>query len=253
MRAEKSSSLEKALTLLDAFTMDKPEKRVTDLATKLGIGKSTAHRLLSTLESEGFVTKDIRSRYYSLGVSILSLSSVVISNNKICQAAIPVLKSLVKLSGESAHVATLEKTRVVYLYKVDCEHPVRLRSHLGKENPAYCTSSGQVMLAFQPEEVVDQVIAEGLVPYTDKTITSPEKLKSLLKTIRETHVALSVEELHESVASIGAPIRDHHGNVVASVSVAGPVQRLTNYTIPKLTKLVKLAANEISVRLHSQD
>ena len=109
------------------------------------------------------------------------------------------------------------------------------------------------MLAFQPEEVVDQVIAEGLVPYTDKTITSPEKLKAHLKAIREIHYALSVEELHEGVTSIAAPIRDEHGNVVASVSVAGPVQRMTNYTIPKLTKLVKLAANEISVRLHSQD
>lgn len=249
LETKKVSSLENALTLLDSYTMDLPEIKISEAAEKMGIAKSTAHRLLTTLESEGFVTKDIKSNHYILGGSILSLSSVMISNNKICQAAIPVLEDLVELSGESAHVAKLEKNRVVYLYKIDCQHSVRLLSHHGKENPAYCTSSGQAVLAFQPEDAIDAVIKEELHPYTNHTITSPEKLKQALHKIKESNYAVSAEELHDGVTSIGAPIRNRNGKVIASVNIAGPVQRINNRTIPKHIKLVKEAATRISHRL----
>ncbi|MDQ0163055.1 IclR family transcriptional regulator [Aeribacillus alveayuensis] len=243
------SSVKNALRLLRSFTLEEPEKKVTDLAESLGLGKSTVSRLLSTLESEGFVIKDEETRKYRLGLSILHLNTVLTSHLEITRESQPVLEQLVNEVEETAHVAQLEDMEVIYVNRVECSHPVRILSHIGRRNPLHCTSSGKVLLAFQGEHKVEQYIDQkGLQPYTLKTITDPEKLKMELETIKKQGYAISIEERMEGVTSIAAPIKDYTGKVKYALTVIGPVHRMNPYHPQMIHKVIN-AAKEISERL----
>ncbi|ADI27026.1 MULTISPECIES: IclR family transcriptional regulator [Geobacillus] len=243
------SSLENALRLLQLFSMDETELSITDISERLNISKSAAHRLLQTLKSEGFVKKDAKTNLYSLGASLLAMRKIIHSRFPICQIALPFLQELVSLSGESAHIATLHGADVIYLHKVECDHPIRLLSYVGKKNPAFCTSTGQAILAYQPRETIDRIIARGLPAFTPRTITSPSALLEKLAQVKQQGYAISREELHEGVTSISAPIRHRNGEVRYSVSIAGPIQRINDRSIPHLVQLVMQTAHAISAKL----
>ncbi|PUF85701.1 MULTISPECIES: IclR family transcriptional regulator [unclassified Geobacillus] len=243
------SSLENALRLLNLFSMDETELSIADISKRLNIGKSTTHRLLQTLKSEGFIKKDPKTNLYSLGTSLLAMKKIILSRFSICQIAFPFLKELVNLSGESAHIATLWDTDIIYLNKLECDHPVRLLSYIGKRNPAFCTSSGQAILAYQSKDAIENVIKKGLTPFTSKTITSPQKFLEKLSRIKQQGYALSMEELHEGVASISAPIWNRNGEVRYSVSIAGPIQRINENSVPHLAQLVVKTAKLLSLKM----
>ena len=247
--ADQVSSLQNALRLLNLFTVDEPELSVSQLAEKLGVGLSTAHRLASTIAEEGFLRKDPVTKRYRPGSMILSMGNIVLSYLDVYRISAPYLESLAKKTGETAHVCILNDDHVIYLNKVDGKYPASLLSHIGRRNPAHCTSSGQVILAYQPWEVIERVAAKGLKPFTNKTITSPETFFRLMKQIKQRGYAVSLEELHDGVNSVAAPIRHPDGKVTASVSIAGPAQRINHRTIPQLVKALTDTANEISAHL----
>lgn len=243
------SSVQNALRILRSFTMEEPEKRISDLAASLGLSKSSVSRLMSTLASEDFVTKDTDSQRYRLGLSVLALSGVVTSHLEIYREAQPILQDLVEHLGETAHIAVLEGTDTVYLHKVECKHPVQILSHIGKRNPAYCTSSGKVLMAYQDEDFTEEVIQQGLQPFTKNTITDEQTLRSQLQTIKEQGFAYSKNEILDGVVSIAAPVRDYTSNVVAAITVVGPAQRIQHYNIRRYAKKIMNASMEISDRL----
>jgi IclR family KDG regulon transcriptional repressor len=243
------SSVKNALRILKSFTMDDPEQKIGDLSASLGLNKSTVSRTMATLASEGFVYKDPETKRYRLGLSILSLSGIVNSNMDIYRDSQPILNRLVETIGETAHISVLDNLEVIYLQKVDCNHPVRFLTHVGRRNPAYCTSSGKVLLAFSNDDVVERVIHNGLEKFTKNTITSADRLRSHLKQIKENGYSQSVEELLEGVTSIAAPIYDYKGNVFAALSIVGPVQRIHSHKIPILAKKAISSAMEISERM----
>src|SRR3954447_18721175 len=243
------SSVKNALRILKSFTMDEPEKKISDLSTSLGLNKSTVSRTMTTLGSEGFVFKDPETKKYRLGLSILSLSGIVNNNMDIYRESQPVLNKLVENIGETAHISVLDNLDVIYLQKVDCNHPVRFLTHIGKRNPPYCTSSGKVLLAFSHDKVLSQVINKGLTKFTKHTITNPQKLRDHLKQVKENGYASSTEEILEGVTSIAAPIYDYRGKVIAALSVVGPMQRIHSQKIPGYSKKVISAAREISLRM----
>ncbi|WP_027414968.1 IclR family transcriptional regulator [Aneurinibacillus terranovensis] len=242
------SSVKNALLLLRSFSIDEPEKKVTDLASSLGLGKSTVSRLLATLASEGFVIKDPETQKYRLGLSILNLNTIITSNLEVNRESQPILQKLVHEIGETAHIAVLEGTDVVYLNKVECKHPVQILSHVGRRNPLHCTSSGKVILAYQEKELIEQFIEKGLEKYTAQTITNPEDFRTVLNKIKDQGYAISIEEIREGVASIAVPIRDYTGKVVYALSVIGPIHRMNPYNSSMIAK-IKSAAKEISDRL----
>jgi IclR family transcriptional regulator, KDG regulon repressor len=243
------SSVKNALRVLRTFSMDKPERKVTEIAAELGLGKSTVSRLLATLASEGFVIKDPDTQEYRLGLTILGLNTVATSCLEINRASQPILERLVQMVGETAHVATLEGMDVVYLSKVECKHPVQILTHIGRRNPLHCTSSGKVMLAYQKEDVIQHYIEErGLKKYTVTTITDPADFRQVLKTIKEQEYSTSIEELREGVSSVSAPIRDYSGKVVYAINVIGPSHRMNPHDVSIINKL-KSAAHDISEQL----
>lgn len=243
------TSLENALRLLDLLSVDEPELGIYEMAERLGIADSTAHRLATTLMSEGFITQDPNTKLYRLGASVLALGHVVTGQSKLYTASKAALQLLVNQSNETAHIGVLREFDVVYLNKIECSHPIRLLSHLGKRNPVHCTSSGQVLLAHQPSSYINAFLQRGLEQYTSRTITDPAALLKRLERIKEQGFSFCEEEMHEGASSLSAPVRNRKGQVTACVTLAGPMQRINQYTASKLVKLIIQTANEISKQL----
>ncbi len=229
--------------------MDEPELQLEDIASALEVGQSTAYRLVHTLIEEGFIVRDPSAKSYRLAASVLALSHTIMTKVDLCRLSIPILEKLAEVTGETAHIGVFKDHQVLYLLKMDSLYPVHLLSHAGRKNPVHCTSTGQVLLAYQSEEIIEQVINQGLTGYTTTTITDPIQLKNLLKTIRIQGYAVSQEELHEGGVSIAAPVKNSKGHVIAAVSIAGPAIRLNKQTLPKLIKQVQQAADKVSKKL----
>lgn len=245
------SSLRNALRLLNLFSVDEPELQLEDIAAKLEIGQSTAYRLVHTLIEEDFIVRDPSAKSYRLAASFLAYSQTIITKLDLCRLSLDIIEKLAETTGETAHISVFKDQQVLYLLKIDSSYPVHLLSHAGRKSPVHCTSTGQVLLAYQSDETIEQVINKGLTAYTSKTITDPIKLKNLLKKIRSQEYAVSQEELHKGVVSIAAPVKNAKGNVIAAVSIAGPARRLNKQTIPKLIKQVQQASDRVSKKLLS--
>ena len=243
------SSVKNALRILRSFSVDEPEKKISELSMKLGINKSTVSRTMSTLASEGFVYKDPDTQKYRLGFSILALGGVLNSSTDVYLESQSVLNKLVANIGETAHLSVLDGTDIIYLNKVECNHPVRFLTHVGRRNPAYCTSSGKVLLAHAEQSILDLVLNQELKAFTSNTITKPEELLAHLQEIKETGYAFSYEEFTEGVSSIAAPIYNYEGKVVAAITVVGPIQRIQHHKVHGYAKKIMEAGMEISHRM----
>jgi IclR family KDG regulon transcriptional repressor len=248
-RNELLTSVKNAFKILNSFSDEEPVKKITNLARELGISKSAVSRLMSTMASEGFVVKEQDSQKYRLGLSVLNLAGIVTSSMDIHKAAFTVLERLSISLDETCHLVFLEGTEVVYLLKFESSHPFRVSTHPGKRNPPHCISSGKVLLAYQDEEFVNRVIAKGLKRYARNTITDPDQLRKELLKVRKDGYCISSEEFIDGVNTIGAPIRDYTGKVIAAITVVGPVQRINQRSIQQYVRKMMDAANEISEAL----
>lgn len=243
------SSLRNALRLLNLFSVEEPELQLDDIANRLEVGQSTAFRLVHTLMTEGFIVRDPYAKSYRLAPSVLAFGHTIITKEDLCNLSLEILEKLTEMTGETAHIAVFKDYQALYLLKIDSSYPVHLLSHAGRNNPLHSTSTGQILLANQSDEIIKQVINKGLTSYTSKTITDPIKLKNILDTIRTQGYAVSKEELHEGVGSIAAPVKNRLGKVMAAISIAGPISRINQQSIPKLIKQVQQAADEVTLKM----
>jgi IclR family transcriptional regulator, KDG regulon repressor len=244
------SSLRNALRLLNLFTIEEPELYLNEIAERLEIGQSTAYRLTQTLVAEEFLVRDPMNKSFRLAASLLAKGHIIISKIDLCQYSRRILEKLAKETGETSHLSVYKNEQVLYLLKIDSSYPVHLLSHAGRQNPLHCTSTGQLLLAFQPDDIINSVMNHGLKSYTERTITDSTELLKRLKIIQKQGYAVSEEELHEGVASIAAPVKQKNGEVIASISIAGPTTRINSVTLPKLIKQVQKAADEVSENLN---
>ena len=240
------SSVKNAMKILRLYKADRTELSVTEIANYVNLPKSTAHRLISEMASEGFLSKNPKTGHYRLGLSLLTLGGVIFSNRDLYTEAQPVMKKLVEQLGETAHICLLENDEVVYLFRKECKDPVRLLTDMGRKNPFYCTSEGMAILAFQDAKVIQTLMAKELYAYTPQTITDKEMLMEQLDLIREQGYSISKDQFYSGFTGIAAPIRDYTENVVSSIAVIGPSTRITEQRYPVFIHAIKEAANHIS-------
>lgn len=243
------SSVSNALRILDCFSIVKPERRVSELASELNIGKSTVSRLLSTLASQGYVRKDIETQKYSLGFKVLSLYGILISHLEILKEARPIMEKLSEVTLESIQIAELEDSQIIYIDQIQSKHPVHILAHIGRINPIHCTSSGKLLLAYQNEETIKKLLSTEFLSYTPHTITDPNILLEELSLIRREGFCISTNEFVEGVISLSAPIRDYKKNVIAAISIVGPTQRIDGKNVFKYLEKLLSSAKEISKNL----
>lgn len=240
------SSVDNALKVLECFTVDEPQKRVTQIATELNLAKSTVSRLLKTLLNSGYVKKDVETQKYSLGNKVLTLYSALMSNMEIVKEAHPILEALAKETHESVQLAEIEGSNVIYMEQIKSSYPIQIFAHIGRINPIHCTSSGKLLLAFQEFDVIENILNTELEKYTPYTITDKNILKKQLLEIRNLGYCYIENEFIEGIISIAAPIRDYNKNIIAAVSLVGPIQRINGIKTQQFINKVIEASKEIS-------
>ncbi len=244
-------AIERAVAILGTFSAQEPELGVSEIASRLGLHKSTVHRFVVNLEAAGFLERTRNTARYRLGLRIFELGSLVLKRMNLWEEALPYLERLVTESGETGHLAVLVAGEAVYVEKVEARRSLRIPSAIGRGYPAHATSLGKTLLAHLDDPArVDEIIAErGLTKLAPNTITDLERLHSELREIRERGYAVDDEEYEEGLRCIGAPIVGHTGQVVAAIGMGGPVTRVTPERVDELGSLVMEAAEGLSRRM----
>ena len=244
----------KALELLSVFSFREPRLSLADLATRTGIPRATAFRLLSTLEQSGFLDKVHGA--YQLGIKCFVLGNIVAGGLDLRETARPHLAALREATRETTQIAILDHWQVVYLERMLSSMSVGyMRSRAGAILPAYCTGLGKTLLAYRPEaEVQAWAATQKFAALTPRTITSAKRLLKELAVIRERGYGLDEEEREKGVSCVAAPIANHTGDVVAAISVAGPTERMPRDLVgSEIAAAVVAAARAISVDLGAVD
>lgn len=247
-------ALARALRLLGEFSPSEQRLPLGVLSARTGLARPTAFRLLSTMEEAGFVVKE--GSDYRLGFKCFVLGNVAAEGLDLRRVAHPHLEALRDATGETTQIAILDNWLVVYLDRVSSLQPVAyMTSRVGSIVQAHCTSLGKVLLAFRPEDdVAAWAATETFRAYTPNTITSVDRLLEELRATRERGYALDEQERQVGVRCIGAPIRDHEGEVVAAISIAAPGERMPRSLIgSQMAAHVIAAARQISRHLGAAD
>ena len=243
------SSVANALRLVKAFSDQEYEIGISNLARRLSLGKSTVHRLASTLVDAEFLEKNPETGGYRLGLALFDLGMLVRRKMSVVTEARPYLRALMERTGESVHLTVLDHASVLYVNNIASPQAIRMQSNLGARVPAHCCSEGKALLAFEPSATVESVIAAGLPARTPKTIVKPQRLRDELAQVRGRGYALDDEELEIGLRAAAAPIRDHRGDVIAAVSIAGPVQRVSKKALQRFAAEAVATGRTISQRL----
>lgn len=243
------SSVGAALRLLKTFSAEQPELGITELAKRLGLAKSTVHRLTTTLVAEGFLEKNLGNDRYRLGLSLFALGTLVRRRMDISTEALPYLHELRDRTNETVHLAVLERADIMYLFNLESQQAIGMRSYLGLRKPAFCTAEGRAILAHIQPALLAQVVHHGAALRGPLTSSQVKSLYKVLEEVRQQGFALDDEESDVGMRGLAAPIQDSSGAVIAAVGLAGPVQRLNKKNLRSCVPLVVSAAQAISARL----
>lgn len=220
-----SQSLERGLAVLSSFNSDRPLIGVSDLSRELDLSRSTAHRYIATLARLGYLQQDPDSKRYRLGPRVLDLGFSAINSMGVRDIAAPHLRQLSDETQRTVNLAILDGTDVVYIERCRTaqqgQSEIDLNLHVGSRLPAYCTAMGKAILAFVPEERLEQIIEHiDFAPRGPNTLTDPRAFRAELDKIRTSGIAVNDEELAYGLRSIAAPIHSSSGEVLAALNLA---------------------------------
>jgi IclR family transcriptional regulator, pca regulon regulatory protein len=218
--------LERGLAVIRAFSADAPSLTLSEVARAVGITPATARRILLTLEELGYVRSD--SRRFSLTPRVLALGWAYLSSLDLGELAGPFMEELSAKTRESCSIATLDLPDIVYVARVPTSRIMTVALGVGARLPAYPTSMGRVLLADLADDELTAYLstlqAESL---TDRTVTSPDKLRATIDRARTDDYALVDQELELGLRSIAAPIRNARGRTIAALNVSAHASRST--------------------------
>ncbi|HEX9363390.1 MAG TPA: IclR family transcriptional regulator [Candidatus Dormibacteraeota bacterium] len=239
-------SVERAIAILDLLAQG-GWRTGADVARELRVHRSTALRLLGTLERHALVERDQRTARYRLGRRLAQLASVVTGELDLRYVARPVCEQLATAAGETATLDVLIGDVIVPIEQATASTSVMSVNWLGRRTPVHCTASGKAITAFGPAEVRERLLDLPLDRVTPHTITDRAELEAQLEEVRRTGVARTHEELEVGLDAIAAPVFGAEGEVVAALDVSGPSHRLRDRT--DLDRLTREGAADLSRRL----
>lgn len=250
-RGQSVQSLDRALDLLEALAAAESEVGVSDLAERVSLHVSTAHRLLAVLVSRGYARRTATGRY-GLGPRLLRLATAAASPQQVDLRADarPALQELAAFSGETTNLAFPVDGDIIYVDQAPGRHMVRMFTQIGTRVPAYCTGAGKAMLAYRPEADIQSYLATiQFEPHTARTLTTPDALGAELARIRARGYAFDEGELEDGVRCIAAPILDSAGQPRGAISVSGPSSRLDDERMRAIAPVLLHATAALSARL----
>lgn len=223
------TSLARGLLVIQSFSPQTPQMTISQLSVKTGLSRAAVRRCLYTLTKLGFAGIEDGSRY-ALRPRMLTLSNTYSTSNSLTTAAQPILERMSANLHESFSVATLDGDDIVYIARSNVSRVMSDDLHIGSRLPAYCTSMGRVLLAYQPTEQLEQYLARVvLVAHTPRTVISIDKLRLALRNVRRHGFALVDQEYEIGLRSIAVPVYSPTGRVVATLNLSGSAPRMSVY------------------------
>jgi DNA-binding IclR family transcriptional regulator len=237
--------------VLDLYSAERPELGITEIASALGMGKSKAHLVVSSMAEIGLLLRVPGGRY-RIGWRALQLDRIAAETTPFRLPGRSAAVALARRTGETIHLAALDGGQVVYVDRMQGDRATTLPlSEIGKRLPAHCSGVGKALLAYLDAEAVDAYLARhGMERFTKATITDPRKLRRELDEIRRTGLAYDREEVLAGLACVAAPIRDQDGQVIAAISISGTVERQRD-NADEYRRLVLAASKSIEKRIRT--
>jgi DNA-binding IclR family transcriptional regulator len=242
-------SVQRAASILRSFTEAEPELGVSELSRRLGLHKSTVSRMITTLQGEGLIDQNLETGKYRLGLGLVSLAGVALGRLNARAAAQPHLAALVAISQETVNVTVLDGRECVNIERAASPQPIQYIGWIGRRSPLHCTASGKLILAHMTAEERTAVLPTPLKQYTDKTITDSFQLARQLDQICQQKYAIVHEEYETGFSSVAAPIYNHLGNLLGTVSISGPAYRLNEAIFQEFLPTLLNTCQTISAEL----
>lgn len=244
------SSIEKAIDILFCFDGQQAQLRLTDISDKLGLHKSTAHRMLSLLKKKGLIVSSPNSQLYSLGPGIVELAWVVLRQQDLRSMCHPFLERLRQTTNETASLYTRIGDKRVCIEELESSQHIKYAQTVGLTAPLHVGAPGKALLAFLPQAELDALLAElPLTPLTPSTLSDPARLRTELAITHMRGYAISMGERSPGASAVAAPVWDWSNRPIAAVGVLGPMQRLTFEKLQELGPQIVQVAREISAAL----
>jgi DNA-binding IclR family transcriptional regulator len=240
-------SVDRAVALLKAIAAGTAPSTAAELALACGINRSTAWRLLSTLEANGLVERDPITQRYAIGYAAFQVASAA-EDDAIARRLRPIIARVAEQTGEIVTLAAARRFSLVYVDQAD--PPKTLSPNwMGRPIPLHATSSGKVFLAWLPDQERESLLSGGLEAYTARTITDRDQLEAELAEIRRVGYGTCLGEFEDFSNGASAAVLDRRGRPVVIVNIWGPSQRVTRGRLPALGRTVLRTAHEISAGL----
>lgn len=240
-------SVDRALDIIETLARSSGKLALAEISAATGLNLSTCHHLVATIMRRGYVIQDRETKRYSLSSKIFELSEARAGQIDLADLAKPYLKRLNDETREAVHLCVIEGVDLITLTKLGSHHAVKVDSTISKSNAAHATATGKAILAWLPENEIDEILAaKGMKHFTNKTITNRESLIENLRIVRRYGYSEDVEEFEAGVVCVGTAIRGHKGTVVGSISVSMPTMRVSEEVLARIRNQVRMAASEIS-------
>ncbi|MBF7097828.1 IclR family transcriptional regulator [Alkalibacter mobilis] len=248
----KVKSLEKAMKILECFSVNTPELGITQIAEKLDLSKSNVHNIVSTFAQMGYLEQQPNGKY-SMGFKVLEFSFVVNEHLGYARAVYDIINDISQRSGEIVYFGIPYRDKVLYLYVA---HPMsRLqmmpyREILGETAPLFCTGIGKAILAFLPEEEWDDRITKDRKAFTENTILDYDEIIKELKETKARGYSIDNAEREPHIRCVGMPVYNMAGKLVAAISISGPIDSMTDEKLAEHSKLLGEEIYRMKQRLY---
>lgn len=248
-RSDRSQTVERALRLLDLVASSPEPLTTAQLSAESGVPRPSAHRLLLTLEQQGYLER-VHEHAFSLGFKATRMSGVHAAQQTFARRAAPTLSALVAEVEETVGLSAPVGNALVEIEQVDPPHAVRQMSYINAAFPLHCSSNGKMMLSgFAPDDL-DAFLALPLEGRTKRTITDPGRLRTELVATRSRGFGTCVEELYDGINAVSVDVTDETGSAIGYVSVSGPSFRFPLARLLEVVPALSRACDEISAALH---
>ena len=241
--------LQKALDLLEVLA-EQPDLGLSELSEKTGASKASTYRMLSTLESRGFVVKRGDTRKYAPGVQLVALSCAVVARLDLVKAARPYLEELQRTSNETVNLGILADAQVLYVDILESDRGLRMAAHVGARDALHSTALGKAILSAVPTAEA-RVLLDGYrrLPATPRTIVALDALMSELAETADRGYSIDDEENEAGARCVGVPIRDLSGRAIGALSLSGPSTRISDDVILAFGRELQHAAEGIEEQM----
>jgi len=242
--------------VLSALSESSIPLSLTELSRLIPQSLSSLQRITFTLQQLGYLIKDLETKKYNLGQQAISLGFSIIKNFELKQIASPFLKSASEEIGETVNLAILDGLEIIYVERVKTQQILNINLEVGSRLPAFCTAMGKAMLAFLPEDQLENILRKiEFKSIATKALKNEQRLRRDLKKVRDKGFAVNNQELADGLRSVAAPVRNYKGEVIAAVNIAVPTIRvsLENLETVLAEKVKEIAGNISSAIGYKQD